>query len=865
MTPNHHENNGTDRSSAEDLAVLATARALDRLTHEEEEVLNAALSKPANVELVRAVDAANRVAPIMMEALASRELPKPSVELRAALEAELDSSVVSPAEKLTATPKRTRWLEAIIGLSLAGVLLSLLFPAVETHRTTARNAKNDLKDWLPSANQPPKDGQPTSPMQLVTPRITVDEAEGFEGHQESVAKTEPSVTREAINEFQAASGSGAAPSATARPTLSFSVTGQPTNKELPDTSGQNHAAGVDNNANGYYPRPGMGAGMSGGGMGGSGMRGGGMGVGGPGAAKPLAPGMPGMSNGAMSGMSGMPGAGMEGKPNSMPGGGPQGMAGMPGVGPPTTWSQPTPYFLAEGARQYESDYLSVTDVQRAKGLEQEIDRRLSVAKQNHFGDLSGPGNESYAAIVENEFRIVRDQPLSTFSIDVDTASYANVRRFLSQGQLPPKDAIRVEELLNYFSYDYPQPQENDPFSVNMEVAECPWRSENRLLRVGLKGREVPREKRVASNLVFLIDVSGSMQPENKLPLIKTALKLLVKELTEDDRVSIVTYAGDAGLRLPSTNGTEQGRIVDVIESLSAGGSTHGSAGIALAYEQATSYFIQGGTNRVILLTDGDLNVGITDDDALVQLIQQKAKSGVFLTVLGVGDGNLKDSKMEKMADHGNGVYAYLDGVREARKVLVEQMSGSLITIAKDVKLQIEFNPAQVQAYRLIGYENRVLANRDFHDDTKDAGEIGAGHTVTALYELVPANMPIPPQGEPLKYQPARVPETPVAPTPENTSRELLTLKLRFKRPDADQSVLRDYPLSDHGGKFGQASVDFRFASSVAMFGLVLRDSQFRGSATLAAVEEIASSSLGEDRRGYRSEFVDLVRKAEQLK
>ena len=312
-----------------------------------------------------------------------------------------------------------------------------------------------------------------------------------------------------------------------------------------------------------------------------------------------------------------------------------------------------------------------------------------------------------------------------------------MRRFLTQGQLPPKDAVRVEELLNYFSYDYPQPQENDPFSVNMEVAECPWRPENRLLRVGLKGREVPREKRAASNLVFLVDVSGSMQPENKLPLIKTALKMLVKELTEDDRVSIVTYAGDAGLRLPSTNGTEQSRILEVIESLSAGGSTHGSAGIALAYEQATSYFIRGGTNRVILLTDGDLNVGITSDDALVQLIQQKAKSGVFLTVLGVGDGNLKDSKMEKLADHGNGVYAYLDGVREARKVLVEQMSGSLITIAKDVKLQIEFNPAQVQAYRLIGYENRVLANRDFHDDSKDAGEIGAGHTVTALYELVP--------------------------------------------------------------------------------------------------------------------------------
>jgi Ca-activated chloride channel family protein len=331
-----------------------------------------------------------------------------------------------------------------------------------------------------------------------------------------------------------------------------------------------------------------------------------------------------------------------------------------------------------------------------------------------------------------------------------------VRRFLNGGRLPPPDAVRIEELVNFFRYEYQEPRDGRPFAVNMEVAECPWRSGHWLLRVGLKGREVPRSERPASNLVFLLDVSGSMADENKLPLLKTAMKLLVGELGENDRISIVTYAGEAGLKMSPTRGHEQQKITRVIDSLQSGGSTNGSAGIELAYEQATAGFITGGTNRVILCTDGDLNVGITSDEALTKLIKQKAKSGVFLTVLGFGEGNLKDGKMERLADNGNGLYAYIDSVREARKALVEQLAGSTITIAKDVKIQIEFNPGQVAAYRLLGYENRVLAAKDFNNDKKDAGEIGAGHTVTALYELVPVgaeeDMKAQPGTDPLKYQ-----------------------------------------------------------------------------------------------------------------
>lgn len=475
--------------------------------------------------------------------------------------------------------------------------------------------------------------------------------------------------------------------------------------------------------------------------------------------------------------------------------------------------------------------------------------------------------ERYAHFMENSFLASVTQPLSTFSIDVDTASYAIVRRFLSSGKLPPSDAVRIEELVNYFPYDYPQPTGDAPFSVTMETAACPWRSGNLLLRVGLKGRQIDRRERPAGNLVFLIDVSGSMAENNKLPLVKQALGMLVEELTENDRVSIVTYAGDAGLKLPSTSGDQKQQILTAINSLSSGGSTHGSAGIELAYRQAAEHFITGGVNRVILATDGDLNVGVTSDTNLIELIQAKATGGTFLTVLGFGAGNLQDEKMEKLADNGNGLYAYIDGAREARKVLVEQLTGSTIAIAKDVKIQIEFNPAQIASYRLLGYENRLMAAAEFRDDRKDAGEIGAGHCVTALYELLPAAAAADAiQPEPLKYQ-AQISEAPATqrPIPQPVaaaSGELLTLKLRFKRPDGNTSQLEEFPLAKRGGTFENASTDLRFASAVAAFGMLLRQSNHSGTATFAEVAKVASHALGPDVGGYRAEFLDLVRKAE---
>jgi Ca-activated chloride channel family protein len=494
-----------------------------------------------------------------------------------------------------------------------------------------------------------------------------------------------------------------------------------------------------------------------------------------------------------------------------------------------------------------------------------------------FGGRAAPGREAgqspgsaagerYNRFADNRFRTVAEQPLSTFSIDVDTASYANVRRFLTAGQRPPRDAVRIEELVNYFRYAYPQPAGDDPFSVTVEAAACPWRAGHRIVRVGIQGRDVRRDARPAGNLVFLVDVSGSMGEPNKLPLVKRALGMLLDELAENDRVAIVAYAGNAGLVLPSTSGDQKQKIRTAIAALEAGGSTHGSAGINLAYEQAAERFIPGGANRVILCTDGDLNVGVTSDQALVELITQKAKGGTFLTVLGFGEGNLQDEKMEKLADNGNGVYAYIDGVREARKVLVEQLTGSTITIAKDVKIQVEFNPAQVASYRLLGYENRILAAEDFRDDKKDAGEIGAGHAVTALYEIVPvaAAAAEPGRGaEPLRYQPAPAPAAP-APKPAvegPAGRELLTVKLRAKRPEGDTSALTEVPLADAGAGFDAASADLRFAAAVAAFGMILRDSEHKGTASLELVEEIGGTALGADAGGYRAEFLDLVRKA----
>jgi Ca-activated chloride channel homolog len=490
----------------------------------------------------------------------------------------------------------------------------------------------------------------------------------------------------------------------------------------------------------------------------------------------------------------------------------------------------------------------------------------SVAGQRQQQDTQA--GERYARFDENRPRTSSEQPRSTFSIDVDTASYANVRRFLTSGRLPPPDAVRIEEMVNYFRYDYPQPVGDRPFSVTLEAAECPWHSGRRLVRIGLEGRDIDRRERPAGNLVFLIDVSGSMAAANKLPLVKQALAMLVEELTENDSVAIVTYAGDAGVKLPATSGDQKEKILAAIESLSSGGSTHGSAGINLAYEQAAERFIAGGANRVILATDGDLNVGVTSDEALVDLIKRKAAGGTFLTVLGFGEGNLQDAKMEKIADNGNGVYAYIDGAREARKVLVEQLTGSTITIAKDVKIQVEFNPAQVASYRLLGYENRIMAAEDFRNDRKDAGEIGAGHSVTALYEieLVGDGGEGSAGAEPLKYQPPQPKPAPEAALVDGaTSRELLTVKLRWKKPEGDASTLDEVPLVDRGGAFEQASAELRFAAAVAAFGMVIRNSEYKGEATLPLVAKIAAGALGPDRGGYRAEFLDLVRKAETLR
>ena len=480
---------------------------------------------------------------------------------------------------------------------------------------------------------------------------------------------------------------------------------------------------------------------------------------------------------------------------------------------------------------------------------------------------AAPGTERYGKFVENAFRNPKEQPLSTFSIDVDTASYALVRRFLHDRQIPPADAVRLEEMLNYFRYDDAPPVGDDLFSVSLETAACPWRAGHRLVRVGLKGREIAAAARPGTSLVFLVDVSGSMNEPNKLPLVKQSLSMLVDQLTENDKVAIVTYAGDAGLKLAPTSGDQKARIRGAIEALAAGGSTNGSAGIELAYAQAAEAFVKGGSNRVVLATDGDLNVGVTSDSALVELIKQKASGGVFLTVLGYGQGNLQDEKMEKLADNGNGIYAYIDGAREARKVLVEQLTGSTVTIAKDVKIQVEFNPAQVASYRLLGYENRIMAAEDFKDDKKDAGEIGAGHGVTALYEIVPtAAVENPPGAEPLKYQPnetvAAKPEAPAKAGP--ASSELLTVKLRSKDPTGDTSTLREFPLEDTGTTFENASTNLRFAAAVAEFGMLLRESAHRGEASLAHVTATAAGALGTDPGGLRAEFLDLVREAGAL-
>lgn len=492
-------------------------------------------------------------------------------------------------------------------------------------------------------------------------------------------------------------------------------------------------------------------------------------------------------------------------------------------------------------------------------------------QQSELAELQRRDAEAYEAPPENAFVTPTQQPLSTFSIDVDSASYSNVRRFLTQGQRPPADAVRIEELVNYFNYSYPQPKDGEPFSVTADAAPCPWQPKNYIARIGLQARTIDKAKRPPTNLVFLLDVSGSMEAANKLPLVKQAMSMLCEELNERDRIAIVTYAGDAGIKLASTPGSDQTRIMQSIEALQAGGSTNGAAGINLAYEEALRHFNGEGENRVILCTDGDFNVGVSSDDELVELIQQQAKTKVFLSIFGFGMGNLKDAKLEKLADKGNGHYGYIDDLKEARRVFNEELVGTLYTVAKDVKIQVEFNPLTVGAYRLIGYENRALAAKDFNDDTKDAGEIGAGHTVTALYEIAPKGQWQPKQEvDPLKYGPDTKEAAPVETAPKKnlspeSADDLFTVKLRYKHPTADVSVKTiDYVVDDIAGKKIVPSPDLVWAASVASFGMQLRHSQFKGNWTLNDVYEAAQGVKGPDTNGRRREFLDLVQAAKRL-
>ncbi len=570
------------------------------------------------------------------------------------------------------------------------------------------------------------------------------------------------------------------------------------------------------------------------------------------------------------------------------------------------------------------------DLQRAEAKEQASrDWRYHTARADYaFGvqpaPVETPGTEAYAPIADSAFVRVTDQPLSTFSIDVDTASYSNVRRFLQDGQLPPPNAVRVEELINYFDYAYPAPTDGTPFASHFEAVACPWAPQHTLVRIGLKGREVPRAERPASNLVFLIDVSGSMQPENKLPLVKRAMKMLAQQLDERDRVTIVTYASGVSLALPPTNAGQQYTILSAIDMLGAGGSTNGEGGIQLAYESARRNFLPGGVNRVILATDGDFNVGISDNGSLQALIQQEAKSGVFLSVFGFGMGNLKDDTLETLADKGNGVYGYIDSEAEARKVFVEKLSGTLVTIAKDVKIQVEFNPARVAAYRLVGYENRALAAQDFNNDRKDAGEIGAGHTVTALYEVVPTGLVVPAEPtkatDPLRYQQrapmnvsslegglglaedmvyrknfadaiamldvlrSQYPESwiklsmriievkrlggmPLTPSEQaaiaspNHMDEMLLVKLRYKEPQADVSKLLEFPLKD--ARAETMSADLKFACAVAAFGKLLRGSPL-GALSYNDMLQLAQAGLAASDDPHRAEMVQLMQGAQRM-
>ena len=467
--------------------------------------------------------------------------------------------------------------------------------------------------------------------------------------------------------------------------------------------------------------------------------------------------------------------------------------------------------------------------------------------------------EEYDHISENEFKSAAQNPLSTFSIDVDTASYSNVRRFITYNQLPPADSVRIEEMVNYFTYDYPQPQGQHPFSISTEMSQCPWNSGNRLIHIGLQGKSLDYKNLNPCNLVFLVDSSGSMSDSNKLPLLVKSLKLLVSELGKNDRIAIVAYAGSAGLVLPSTPATKRNTIISAMESLSAGGSTAGGQGVELAYRVAKENIIAGGNNRVILCTDGDFNVGVSSTGDLVRMIEEKRKDDIYLTICGFGMGNYKDGRMEQISNAGNGNYFYIDSIREAEKVFVRDMRANMFTIAKDVKIQIEFNPLKVRAYRLVGYENRVLAKEDFNNDKKDAGELGAGHTVTALYEIVPAGSKEKiNEADGLKYQETQV-------TKNASSGEIMTVKLRYKQPKSETSTLLTVPVNDAAVKLEKSSDNFRFSAAIAGFGMLLRDSQFKKDLTFSDVLTLARASKGKDAEGYRAEFITLVETCALLK
>ncbi len=499
----------------------------------------------------------------------------------------------------------------------------------------------------------------------------------------------------------------------------------------------------------------------------------------------------------------------------------------------------------------------------------EIKDKMSIDDLSGAGDIPNNGNidetdpdfntEEYDKITENEFLDAKQNPLSTFSIDVDNASYSNVRRFLMNHQLPDKGAVRIEEMINYFDYDYPEPTGEHPFSFNTEISDCPWNKENKLIHIGLQGKKLNYNDLKPSNLVFLLDVSGSMEDENKLPLLRKSFKLLLDELSQDDKVSIVVYAGAAGIVLPPTSASDKKKIISALDNLQAGGSTAGGEGILLAYKTAKEAFIKDGNNRVILATDGDFNVGTSSTSSLVELIEEKRNDDIYLTILGFGMGNYKDGRMEQISNAGNGNYFYIDNIKEAEKVFVKEMRANLFTIAKDVKIQIEFNPNHVKAYRLIGYENRMLAKEDFDDDKKDAGELGAGHTVTALYEIVPANSNWNVRtADELKYQTTTVTNN------AKNSNEIMTIKFRYKPPKSNTSIKIEHPILNTLSKLNETSNNYRFSAAVAGFGMILRDSKFKGSVSFKMITELADHAKGTDENAYRTEFVSLVKTAELL-